>query len=267
MEKAKNIQPTTKLRIQQFDPETRGLVSDRLVEMSTEFRNGPTEKWNGPIGLDCVVSSKEDVLSLINYLGRLGGELPIEKVDKKTSPKKLDKMLSEKEPVKDLLKTAEAKCKTQEQLINYLREYNFMFVASDIIQDLATPEMLTLRDKDIEGKYQYMVRRVKEAKEPANDKYDFRLVFAIKVIGERVDIVPVYLWGKWEKTLKLKWEDKKKHNFKKVEKIYIFPEFMDYADRKRWRSEHRKVLKAKETETKFETSKFYNKHTPYIKVH
>src|SRR5690606_34443485 len=119
-------------------------------------------------------------------------------------------------------------------------EYDFMFVTHQDILDIAEKEMITLRNKELDAGYQYMVRRWKKAKDPAKDKFDFRLVFSIKYIGERVDKVPIYLWGKWDHTLKLAWAEKKKHNFKKVNKIWIFPDPMDYAERRRWRQEHRK---------------------------
>lgn len=184
-------------------------------------------------------------------------------------------MLSEKEPLLDLIKTIKAKCKTQEQVIDSLRDYKFKFISGDIIQDMATfdeniGKQIKLRQKDLDGQFQYMVRLIKEAKEPMNDKYDFRLVFAIKIVGERVDKIVIYLWGEYSEFIKIPWADKKKVNFKKVEKIYVFPDFMDYTDRKKWRTEHRKYLIATDNgknPDKFELSKFYLKFSPYIKGH
>lgn len=279
MKKAKVVKPEpikggmvgfslgTKMRITTYTKD--GLWDDRLVEQATELRMGPKEalgggeKWRLEFNLAC----QEDVDGMINYIKQLKGDLPITKPEKKDkTTKTLDKMLSAKEPLLDLIKTVKAKAKTQEELIKTLREYNFMFVDQGTVQDVPKSDMITLRGKDVERDYQYMVRRIKEAKDPANDKFDWRLVFAIKIVGDRVDLVQIYLWGKWEEYVKIPWADKKKVNFKKVEKIYAFPEMMDYVERKKWRMENRKVIKAEETNTPFEPSKFYNKWKPYISV-
>lgn len=256
-----------KMRIRLVDPKSGYLISDRLIDQAIEMKKGPTDVHKGPIGLEFNLNSQESVDEMIDYIRKLKGELPLIKPDKKSPQNKtLEKMLKEKDALGDLLKQVKAKAKTQEDLIKILREYNFMFVDQGTAQDLPSKEMLTLREKDIERDYQYMVRRIKEAKDPANDKYDWRLVFAIKIIGERIDLVQVYLWGQHAEFMKLPWADKKKVNFKKVEKIYSFPEMMDYAERKKWRMENRKVIKAEEAGVKFDASKFYRKWKPYIKV-
>lgn len=264
---------TTKMRIKLFDQKTNLMVSDRLVEQATELLHGPKEVFNGRISLEVNLYSQTQVDMCIDYLKKLKGDVPLEAVGEKKvkKDKTIEKMLTEKEPLMDLIKTLKAKCTTQEKLINTLREYNFIFIAGNVIQDMIQfdPEgvgkQITLREKDIQRDYQYMVRLVKEAKEPMNDKYDFRLVFGIKIVGEKTDKVQLYNWGKYDVTWTIPWEKAKSMNFKKVEKIYIFPDFMDYDDRKKWRTEHRKKMKAEETNTAFEPSKFYSKFTPYIK--
>lgn len=256
--------PPTKLRVKLFD--STGLVSDRLVEKITEFRTGPTVAHKGPIEIDVALLSGEEVDQLVEYLKKLKGDLPITIAEKKSTPKKIDQMLSEKEPLMDLLKTIKAKATTQEKLIASLREYEFRFVMANIVTDMGSDKkQIILRDKDKD--YQYMVRMIKEAKDPANDKYDFRLVFGIKIVGEKVDRVRVYLWGEYSETLTLEWEKKKGNNFKKVEKLHGFPEWMDYEERKKWRKEHRALESAKAKGEPFEESKFYKKHTPYVTIH
>jgi hypothetical protein len=261
----------TKMRIKLYDPETHLLQSDRLVEQITELNMGPKEAHKGPIGIETTFASQTQLDLFIEYLKKIKGDIPItapgEKV-KKT--KTIDKMLSDKEPLLDLIKAAKSKGTSQEKLIDFLREYNFRFVTGDFIQDLGendskVKEQITLREKDVKDEFQYMVRMIKQAKEPMNDKYDFRLVFGIKIVGERVNKVVIYLWGKFSEFVKIPWEEAKKMNFKKVEKIYIFPDFMDYADRKKWRTEHRKKIAAEAKGLEFEPSKFYVKFTPYIK--
>jgi hypothetical protein len=234
-----------------------------LVEQATELRMGPKEPHQGPYTLEFNLVSQEDVEGMVEYIKKLKGDLPIttSTTKVKTKDKKIDEMLSDKEPLLDLLKTLKAKCKTQEKLISELREYGFKFVAADVIQDYASPDMITLKEKHLD--YQFMVRLVKEAKDPSNDKWDYRLVFGIKFMGEKVAKVQVYLWGKWEEVLKIGWEKEEDINFKKVETLYSFPEWMDYAERKRWRLENRKLEKNPE----LEPSKFYTKCKPYIKTY
>jgi len=234
---------------------------------------GPKETHNGPISVEFNLLSQEQIEEIIVYLKRLKGDLPIATTPaakKSTVNKTIDKMLSDKEPLLDLIKTVKAKGTTQEKIIEMLREYNFRFISQDVIQDMIIHDeqigkQIQLRKRDIEAGFQYMVRLIKEAKEPMNDKYDFRLVFGIKIIGERTNKIVIYLWGEYSDYMKVAWEKEKVMNFKKVEKIYVFPEFMDYTDRKKWRTEHRKKLTAEAKGEPFEPSKFYIKFTPYIK--
>lgn len=258
---------TTKMRIQLFQPKTNIMVSDRLVEQSTEFMKGPSEPWEGPIGLEVTLYSQTQVGMLKEYLDKLVGNLPIEeKVKKLKKPK--DDMLGDKSPIEDLLKEAKSKAKTQEELIDLLREkWDFRFVDKTFILDYVPEDKLKIpEDTD----YQFMVRMHREAKEPANDKYDWRLVFGIKFIGERVSKVKVYLYGKFDKkeTWELPWSKPKVHNFKKVTPIYSFPEFMTYEERKKWRSENRKFLKAREAgeSAEFKHSKQFERWSPYVKI-
>lgn len=262
----------TKMRIKLYD---KGLlISDRLVEQSTEFNSGPKATHTGPMSLELNLDNQEEVEFAIAYLKKLKGDLPIVVEAKKSAAKKIDKMLSEKEPLLDLLKTLKVKALSQERLIEMLREYKFRFLTSEYIRDyheakgLAENPMLVIRDMDME--YQFMARLVRETKSPFNDQYDFRLTFGIKIIGERVEKVRVYLWGKYDETLKIPWEKVKGVNFKKVDQLHSFPEWMDYADRRKWRVEHRKWEVATEKgkfPEKFELSKGYLKAAPYVKAH
>jgi hypothetical protein len=264
----------SKMRIKLFD-ENNLMLSDRLVEQTTELTLGPKEPHKHSLSIELNLYDQTQVDMAITYLKKLKGDLPIEEktAGKVKKDKTIEKMLTDKEPLLDLIKTLKTKATTQEKLIDMLREYQFVFVSGDVIEDMGTHDpnikkQIEIRQKDKEAGYQYMVRLVKQAKEPMNDKYDFRLVFGIKIIGEKLDKAQLYLWGKYEKTWTLPWEDKKKVNFKKVEKVYIFPDFMDYVDRKKWRTEHRKweiATNKGEKPEAFELSKFYLKYHPYIK--
>lgn len=264
------ITPTTKMRIKAFSNE--GLVYDRLVEQETEFRIGPKDVHKGPIALEFNLNSQEDVDGMIEYIRKLRGDLPLGVVKKIKSPKGIDNMLTDKEPLLDLMKTVKAKAKTQEELITMLREYNFRFLAADYITDLFhdkedKDKLIILKTKHIDEGYQFMARMQKESKDPMNDKYDFRLTFGIKIVGEKVEKVQVYLWGKYEATWKLGWSKPKENNFKKTEKLYTFPEFMTYIERRKWRLENRKILSAKEKGETLEPSKQYTRWAPYVKQH
>jgi hypothetical protein len=250
----------SKMRIKNFTPEGL-LVQDRLVEQVTELRAGPKEKHTGPICLEFNLLTQADVQGMIEYISKLKGDLPIEeKVKKIKKPK--DEMLGDKHPIEDLVNEAKVKAKTQEELMTLLREkWDFRFIDSSYIQEFVPEEQIKLRSKDLD--YQFMVRMYKEAKAPANDKYDWRLVFGIKIVGDKIDKVQVYLYGKYECTWTKPWDKPKDHNFKKVNAIYIFPEFMTYEERKKWRTENRK----KQKDPNFKTSKQFDRWTPYVKVH
>jgi len=253
----------TKMRIKLYSPEGV-LESDRLVEQKTEFSVGPKNNHPGPISLEVNLRSAEELEVLIDYLRKLKGDLPI--TAKESSTKKnqtLEAMLKDKDPLRELMENALLKGTTQEKLVEFLRQYNFVFIASDILKEVQEekPDMFSFK-KEAHEDYQYLVRLIKLAKDPANDKYDFRLCFGIRIVGERVDKVLIYFWGKFKTFKEIPWENKKKINFKKVEKVYIFPDFMDHGDRKKWRLENRKLG----LNPDLQPSKFYTKFKDYVKV-
>lgn len=257
------LSQSSKMRIKLYDKEGL-LLDDRLVDQSRELTSGPIkEHLGGPISLEVNVITVDDAELVIEYFNKLTGRLPIESKIKKPKKEKLKDMLTSKEPVLELMNTIKKKATSQEKLMEMLREYNFRFIASDIAMDwsIEHKDQISIREKDKD--LQFMVRMLKEAKNPENDKYDWRLVFGIKLLGDKIDKVQVYLWGKYEKTWTVKWDKAKDFNFKKVNPIYIFPEFMDYEDRKKWRAENRKVIKDPE----YKGNAFYNKFSPYVKVH
>lgn len=255
-----SIGPTTKMRIQLFTNQGH-LQSDRLVDLATELRKGPSEIHSGPLMMEVTFYHQDEVKQFREYLDKLVGFLPIEPKVKIKKPKK-DEMLGDKSPVEDLLKEVKAKAKTQEELIDILRDkWDFRFIDAAFILDYVSEEKLKIpADTD----YQFMARMYKEAKDPVNDKYDWRMVFGIKFIGDRVDKVKVYTYGKFNKkeSWELPWEKPKVHNFKKVTPIYTFPEFMTYEERKKWRTENRKRLRDPE----FKTSKQFQRWSPYVKM-
>lgn len=249
-----------KLRITLFD-ENNQQLSDRLVEQGLEFSTGPKEAHKGAIRLEVNLESQEDTNLCIEYLKKISGQLPLSaRQEKKLKPKSIQLMGIE--PLKDLLHTAITKNKNQEAMIAYLRDLQFVFVSHQGLLDINKENNFPFELKEKHEQYQFMIRRTKFAKNPKADKYDGQLVFAIKIVGTRFEKFQVYLFGEYNKTVKMEWADKKNYNFKKVDKVYKFPDMMDYAERLRWRVEHRK----KEMDEKYETSKFYNKWAQYIKM-
>lgn len=253
----------TKMRIKLYD-EKESLLSDRLVEQKTEFSVGPKQEHKGPLSIEANLRVQSDIDSLITYLKKLKGDLPIGEVKLKPAAKakNIQNMLSEKEPLKDLLNTMLAKCKTQEKVFEFLKEYQFTFLTSDILEHV-DKELFELNPKH--AKYQFLVRLVKEAKDPKNDKFDFRLAIGMKILGKKRDRILIYQWGKYKKRVEIPWANKEDINFKKVVKLLIFPDWLSYEERKRWRAEHRKFENNIQKNPEYRGTDWYHKWKPYIK--
>lgn len=232
----------SKLRITRYQADN-SVISDRLVEAQTEFASGPSEiHYEGPLRLDMLLSNQAEVDQLITYLSQLMGQLPIsEKV------KKIPKTLKvEKNTLDQLITDVVKKNKCQEDLLDYLRGLNFALVTFDHFRDIGRANQWM--DFEIkEGKekfhaqYQVMVRQLRVAKDPKNDKFDSSVVFLIKLISPRVAKYHIYVNGKFSQTVPLEWKDKGEINFKVKEKFYKFPKIMTYEERSKWRLEDRKV--------------------------
>lgn len=253
----------TKMRITLYD-ENNSPISDRLIEQAVEFRTGPKAVHKGRLRLELNLNSKEDAELSVEYIQKLIGNLPL-KTMKLVRITKGTVIEDDKEPQEEFMKSALKKA-TQEELIDFLREHGFKFIESDVIFELVKDLKDNIQLKEIHHKYQFMIRLVKEAKNPLNDKYDHRLLFGIKIVGKRIDKVVVYLFGKFKKKAIIPWKDRKKVNFKKVEKMMVFPAHMDYDDRKKWRIEHRRIENIKAQGGTPTPSKFYSKNAPFVKL-
>lgn len=237
-----------KMRVKLLDKQ--GIVlQDRLVDQGIEFMSGPQVKHKGPLTLEFTLKDQGDVVKLKEYIERLTGDLPI--MPRKVYAKKgaaPDLELYDAEPLKELVLEIEQKCKDQQQVINYLRERNFTILTPDFLSDYKLP--IQLEDKD--KKYQYLVRQLKEAKDPKADKYDPQLAVGVKLIGDKIEKVKIYLYGKFHKALSLPWPKETKINFKKI--IFtVFPHYMVYEERTKWGLEQRKLLQ----NPKAKPSKFF----------
>lgn len=243
----------TKMRVSLLD---KNLVKmeDRLVDQDTEFRLGAKLKHKGPVCLEVTLRDKQDVDDCIKYLGQLLGDLPLAERKVYKAAKKSVGIL-DAEPIKELLKDIERKCETLDQLIKYLREKGFKFVTSEFISDKGLPVTIKDNHKD----YQFMIRCIKEAKDPKNDKFDPQLILGMKFMGEKKKGAKVYLYNKFEKTLEIDWEKKSDINFKKIQ-LTKFPPYMIMEEREKYRAEERKY----QLNPDLERSKFWLRWNPAV---
>lgn len=258
-----------KLRITTFDEvEVKGEVSliikeDRLVQATTEFATGPKDKHTGPIRIDYIMDSKDEVESLIQYLSQLALDLPLSDKAKKTYERKSQSnQILAADSIDTLITQATQKGKDQEALIDYLRTLNFAFLTYDHLKDITEKNGIPFNIKNPKhANYQYMVRILKLAKDPKNDKIDHQVFFGIKLIGDRYPRVLLYKEGEWDKNLEIHWKDGQEIQFKVKEKFYKFPEPMTYEERSRWRAEDRKMHDNPEVQP----SAFFTRWAPYVK--
>lgn len=241
-----------KMRIQLLDANLVTL-KDRLVDQDTEFTLGAPEKHTGPIKLEVVLRDKADVDGIKKYLDQLLGNLPI--AERKVYTKKASTEI-QLEPVVELLAEVKAKCKTQDEVIKYLRERNFVFMTAQGLEDRQLG--VEIKDEHKE-KYQFMVRQLKEAKDPKIDKYDPQLVLGINFMAKG-KFIQVYLYQKFSDKLQMPWAEKSDINFKKVAALR-FPHYMIQEERDKYSLEVRKM----KLNPEYKPSKLYLRWEPVVK--
>jgi len=138
---------------------------------------------------------------------------------------------------------------TMEKAIEYLRTYNFRFFEGSL---LFAPEM------EIECKYSWMLRKT-------GKKWDKTLMVGIKLWGKRTRKIIIILHGSQKmgsvrvvqkyKVIKKDWKETHDINFKRSVVTVVFPNYLDYDERRKWRTEHQKQMKNPEREP----SKWYSK--------
>lgn len=120
---------------------------------------------------------------------------------------------------------------TIEKAIEILRCYDFRFMEVDSLK--FSLEM----KKDWHYEYSWAVRRV-DYKE-----WDGTFVVGIKMWGKKTSKILIYHSGKWVKTIRIAWKDKADINFRKLVISLKFPEYLNYEDRRKWRTEYHKQKK------------------------
>lgn len=260
----------TKLRITLYsNTENPQVISDRLVEQKLELTSGPKATHSGPLSLEINLATVEDIDSVVLYLQKLKGSLPLETAIAKKKAVKVDQFQDDN-TLEDLLEKLKS-FETQEELISYLRECNFRALSPNHISDITMdmPEKpIVIKEKH--SNLVFFARLAKEAKDPRNDKWDFRLAVGIDLNAKESNKVIYYLWGKSHSKADIKGGKEGLRTYKPKEFTMTFPEFMDYEMRTKFRQEHRKWATATnygQNPENYELSKFYRKWSPYVKIH
>jgi len=241
-----------RLSIQLFDEEGRVIMDTKTVGQDQEFSKGPTEqlKEGHSIRMEVTIQNSKDLDKLEDYLRQLRGLVPIHLRKKKGELPELEN------PREELLATALDKSTTQDELIDYLREFGYVFVTTEFIEWKEMDIELRDRDKD---KYQWFMRRMKKAKDPKSDKYDPSLAFGMQVWGEPTETIVIYLNNIYHKRIKLEPIASQEHVLEKSEMVK-FPHYMEEDEKERFRKEHRLLQEDKEREP----SKFYIRWEKWI---
>ena len=242
-----------KIRIQLYS-EDGMLLSDRLVSQDTEFNSGPKEPHKGPLRVEFTLLEKEDIEKAKVYLDKLSGILPLSsKKEKKLKLKEIDIPEERENLLKEVLAIDPL---DQDILIQTLRSKGFKFMMYDFLETFEFP----IEIKDVhKEKYQWMLRCIKEAKNPSVDKYDPMLIFGIKMYENRDSKIVVYLNGKFDGSYEVELPSKPKEVYKKTGMIK-FPVYMTEEEREKFRFELRQYQLTPEKEF----SKFFTRWRPYV---
>lgn len=249
--------------------ETGCPIQDRLVDSYTEFNTGPKISHNGPIRIEVTLQNKQDINSLKEYIDRLTGTLPLKEVSAgRGRPSSAVKELeSPREEILFDVQNMVSEGKNQKELTKYLRKLGFVFILTEEFK-MHFPEF-EFDKKDIgdptdNGQYlhslSWMVRRIKEAKDPKSDKYDPQIIFGFSIIeGPSKKVVP-YLYKERKKPLKVI-PVKKALSFSTVG-FTKFPVFMLEEERLKFSTEQRQLMLNKEKQP----SKFFLRWSRDVEV-
>jgi hypothetical protein len=241
-----------KLRIQLLD-EALVTKSDRLVDQYSELLNGPSEKHKGPIKIEATLIDRDTTERFKQYLDKLVGDLPVI-VKNKTSKEAVN-------PFKEIYLDIK-KRENIEDIIEYLESINFRWVNFQFLEELASIGKFDTNLGNVLKNYQWLVRMTRQAKDPANDKFDFTMMVGINFFSHKDKVFVVFknkIKAKWVKV----WKKEKNLNMKKKKTAMVFPQYMSIEERKQWRYMHRKVILGKDLGPR--ESQFYNRYKAEIK--
>lgn len=232
-------------------------LEDRLVDQYEELLNGPKAIHLDPYRFEFTITDQQEIDRVISYMQKLRGTLPLD------APKIKNHKTSAVNPYQELYNAVKAK-EFVEDIIEYLTEANFRFVGKQALLDMAY-----VKPKgsipELDDTYQWMVKVLRYAKEPKNDKFDFTLYFGIKFLGKnKEEKIMVYFNHEKKAVFKRKWQkDNSAINMKKKKTPMSFPEFMTIEERKDWRAARRKVELGRTLGIK--EQKFYDRYFTDIK--
>lgn len=243
-----------KVRIMLFDEEGR-LVKDKLLDQDTEFYKGPVVKHEHPFRMEFTFEDQNDVEKVIKYISQLVGTLPL--------PEKKLKHLTKAGPVvpefrEEMATTIIGFGGDQDELIRHLRGEGFVFLTWEHLQTLEHAETIEMLPNH-GAKYEWMVKRLKLAKNPKADKYDLMLLVGIKLMSERHERVVIYLNGHHFKNTNIPVPEKPRETIKKTD-LMKFPAAMIEEERDKFRFE----LRALQMNPEKEITKFFSRWRPFI---
>lgn len=261
-EKVKKVNP--KMRVQLMDSEYR-VISDRLVDQAIEFMQGSKVKHKDPIKLEVILSSQNDIDSLKTYLDQLVGQLPIKEIGTRGRPAgKTPELKSPREDIYERINELTSE-KNQDEVIAYLRELGFVFLLTEDFlhyfpdfpfrsKDIGEPN----RNGQYINSYQWLVRRIKTAKDPKSDKYDPQIIFGFNIM-ERSDKFVGYLYKQFKSRMKATVPSKQALSFASFEMAKM-PSFMQEEERLKWSTEMRALI----MDTNKVPSKFFTRWAPDV---
>lgn len=242
----------SKVRIQLLSEEGIPL-SDRLVDQTIEFYQGPKEKHDGQIRIEFNLANQEEAKKASEYLQKLSGLIPITKITTTKGPKAktTSAPIDDSDPQhrENFIEQTIKDSKDQDEFIKLLRKEDFRFMVSDMLKTLI-PEAYKIKGIHYE-KYDWLVKRIREAKDPRNDKFDLTIIIGISMMDSRNPKMVVYIFGEFWKSFKLD-IPKKNPITQKNTNLIKYPHYMTYDERFKWGVEHRMLLNNPEkSPTKF----------------
>lgn len=225
-----------KIRVQKLDSELR-VISDRLVDQYTELLKGPEEPHDGPLRIEAVLLDQETVDRFKEYLDKLKGILPTNVPLKTKTPGQITQKVNEFQDIYKLCKAAP----DMEKVIEILHEHNFRFISDQLLED----HDLKIEVKDdvklIAKTHQMMVKVLRYAKDPQNDKFDLDMMVLIQFIAKKPsEMVYFVRKGQLKAQFDKPWS-KSAANMKEKKIAMVFPQYMTIDERKEWRALRRKV--------------------------
>ena len=244
--------------------------SDRLVDQLIEFNTGPKITHHGPVRIETTLQNKQDIELLKQYLDRLSGTLPIKEVSAgrgRPSSGQVQELSSPREEILAEVENMVEEGKNQKDITKYLRGLGFVFILTEEFK-MHFPEF-DFNKKDVgeptdNGQYlnslSWMVRCLKEAKDPRADKFDPQIIFGFSILeGPSKKIVP-YLYKERKKPIKAE-PVKKSLSFSKVG-FTKYPKYMLEEERFKFSFEQRQLILNKEKKP----SKFFLRWSKDVEI-